>query len=291
MPKSQKAESELILNDDGSVYHLNLKAENIANTVFLVGDPGRVSKVSKHFDFIDFETSHREFITHTGRIGGKRDSVLTTGIGTDNIDIVVNELEAAVNIDPVNHVPKEEKRKLRLIRIGTSGAIQPDIPVNEFVCSSHGLGFDGLVHYYEFNQSDEDRHINEQIINYLNWSKDLSTPYVFEGSRELFGMLKPDNHVGITATTTGFYGPQGRSVNLPLRNVDMFKILQKFKFHDLRITNFEMETSALYGLSQMLGHEACSISVILANRARQEFSSDPGLAVERLIKQVLERLI
>ncbi len=291
MARQRNPASELILNKDGSVYHLNLKGENIANTVFLVGDPDRVPMVSRHFDFIDFETRHREFTTHTGRLSGKRFTVISTGIGTDNIDIVLNELEAAVNFDTEGQKSEQKRRKLVIIRIGTSGSIHEEIPVDSIVCSEYGLGLDGLVHYYDFDQTEEERSLNKQIKDHLAFSSELPEPYLFKGSEDLIELLGSDQTKGITVTSPGFYGPQGRFISIPLRHPEMFDLLKTFDHEKHKITNFEMETSAIYGLSKMLGHKACSISAILANRSRKEFSEDPEQSITKLIAFVLDRVV
>ncbi len=283
-------ESELVLNKDGSVYHLHLRAEHIADTVLLVGDQGRVSRISQLFDHIEVKISNREFVTHTGTYKGRRFTALSTGIGTDNIDIAINELDAAVNIDLDSRVPREQKRCLNLIRIGTSGALHGDIPVDSSVISTHGLGFDGLLYYYRYQFSESEKLMNEKINQHLNWDARLSLPYVVEASSELLNLLSPDMIPGITATASGFYGPQGRQLNLQLANSRINESLQSFQFQGHRITNFEMETSALFGLGKILGHKCCTCCAIIANRVSRKYSSNHHIAIDALIKKVLDRL-
>jgi len=284
-------ESELVLNEDGSVYHINLRPEHLADTIILVGDQGRVAKVSKHFDVIEHQRQNREFVTHTGRIGSKRLSVISTGIGCDNIDIVINELDALVNIDLENRVIKTEKKSLNLIRLGTSGSLQKDIPVDSFILSSHGVGFDGLMNYYRSGREVEDSMLTEEFIKHTSWNSDLPRPNIIPGSRELINLIKEGTHQGITATAGGFYGPQGRILRLT-PNVDQLnELLTSFKHEGLRITNFEMETSALYGLSAALGHKAATVCAIIANRLAKRYSENHNVTVEKLIEHLLTRLV
>jgi uridine phosphorylase len=289
MKNSSLPESELVLNKDGSVYHLHLKEEHIADNVIVVGDQGRVEVISKYFDTIEYRIRNREFVTHTGTFKGKRVTALSTGIGTDNIDIVVNELDAAVNIDPVARVIKTEKRKLKIVRIGTSGALQADIPVGSHVVSEFGLGFDGLVFYYNYDFTPIERDLMERINHHLEWNEDLSTPYIAQ-SGKLIDVVGDGMIRGITATASGFYGPQGRRLSLVPKDSDMNKRLTSFAYKNHRVTNFEMETSALYGLGRMLGHDCVTCCLIIANRIRKEFSEDHGEDIKRLIETVLERL-
>lgn len=283
-------ETEYILNPDGTLYHIHLANEHVAGFVILVGDPGRVQEVSSHFDTVEHRSQNREFITHTGHYKNKRITVMSTGIGTDNIDIVVNELDAAVNIDPRTRKVKANKRKLNLIRIGTSGALHADIPVGAPVISSHGLGLDGLVHYYQYPFNTEETNLQDKIKDHLDWDEKLPKPYVATGSSFLISGLGQGMVTGITATAPGFYGPQGRSLRLPLRHPDLNEKLQTFRSGSHRITNFEMETSALYALGKMLGHECCTICSIIANRARKEYSKDAHGQVNNLIGDVLDRI-
>jgi uridine phosphorylase len=283
-------ETELILNPNGSVYHLKLLPENIADNIIIVGDQGRVEAVSKFFDVIDFKMQNREFITHAGTYKGKRVMVLSSGIGTDNIDILVNELDAAVNIDLKTRTIKEQKRSLNIVRIGTSGALQQDIPVDSFVVSTHGLGFDGLMNYYLDLPSVNDNEISEAFIKQTNLNKNLPYPYVVKGSETLINKIGFDLIKGITATAPGFYGPQGRKLRLSPWVEDFNQQLTDFKFKENRITNFEMETSALYGLGALLGHQTCTVCAIIANRVAKQYSKNYHVAVEQLIQLVLERL-
>jgi uridine phosphorylase len=283
-------ETELILNPNGSVYHLKLLPENIADNIIIVGDQGRVEAVSKFFDVIDFKMQNREFITHGGTYKGKRVMVLSSGIGTDNIDILVNELDAAVNIDLKTRTIKEQKRSLNIVRIGTSGALQQDIPVDSFVVSTHGLGFDGLMNYYLDLPSINDNEISEAFIKQTNWNKNLPYPYVVKGSETLINKIGFDLIKGVTATAPGFYGPQGRKLRLSPWVEDFNQQLTDFKFKENRITNFEMETSALYGLGGLLGHQTCTVCAIIANRVAKQYSKNYHVAVEQLIQLVLERL-
>ncbi len=287
---SQIPETELILNANGSVFHLHLLPEHIADNIIIVGDPGRVETVSGYFDTVDFKVQNREFVTHTGTFNGKRVMVLSSGIGTDNIDILINELDAAVNIDLQTRKIKKDHKKLNIVRIGTSGALQRDIPVDHFVVSSHGLGFDGLLNYYlnlPFVNEDE---ISEAFISQTNWHRNLPYPYAVKGSDMLIEKIGFDLIKGITATAPGFYGPQGRKLRLTPWVEDFNQQLTDFKFKENRITNFEMETSALYGLGKLLGHETCTVCAIIANRVAKKYSKNYHVAVEKLIQLVLERL-
>ncbi len=287
---SRIAESELILNSRKAIYHLDLLPEELAETIILVGDPDRVKKVSKHFDKIEHQGQHREFITHTGYIGNKRLSVTSTGIGPDNIDIAVNELDALVNIDFDTRMVKEKHTKLNLIRFGTSGSLQAEIPVDSFVASTHGLGLDNLMNYYDYTKRMEDHDIVDAFVSQTQLSTQITVPYVFSGSDMLIDKFAHDFHKGITVTCPGFYGPQGRVLRLGLASPGLISKLTEFKFNNHRITNFEMETSAIYGLGKLLGHECLSVNAIVANRIVQEFSKDSHVAVERLIERSLELL-
>ena len=283
-------ESELILNPNGSVYHLNLRPENIAKNVIFVGDPDRVEKITKHFDSIEFKTQKREFKTQTGSFNGKRITVISTGIGPDNIDIVLNELDALVNIDLITRKPKDKLTSLNIVRIGTSGSLQHDIPVDSFVLSTHGLDLNAMLHAYQINPVSNPT-IENAFIAHTNWNPDKGRPLIIENSNTLEKKFYSNQtHKGITATAGGFYGPQGRVLRLPLQDPDLNHKIDSFNFNGLRITNLEMETSVIYGLSKLLGHKALSLNVIIANRANGTFSKNPGLAVENLIKYGLERI-
>lgn len=284
------AETELILTEDKRVYHINLKAEDVADTVIVVGDQGRVSQISSLFSKIDFKTEHREFVTHTGLYNGKRITVLSTGIGTDNIDIVMNELDAAVNINPETRELNPKLRNLNIVRFGTSGALQGEIPVNGIVVSSHGIGLDGLLNFYEGWKNVNETPISEAFIKHVNWQSNLPYPYCIKGSETLLEKFRSGNHVGITATAPGFYGPQGREIRLKASSKNLNDLLTSFDHNGLKITNFEMETSALYGLGTMLGHNCLTACVIIANRVRKEFTKDYKKSVELLIENSLERL-
>ncbi len=281
------AESELIINNRGAVYHLNVRPDELANTVITVGDPDRVKEVSKHFDKIEHRLQHREFITHTGYIGNKRISVVSTGIGPDNIDIVVNELDALVNIDFESRTIKQQLTPLHIIRLGTSGALQADIPVDAFVVSTHGLGIDNLLHFYRHDNNEEEKQLVHAFVTHTQVQDSLSYPYIASAGSQLLKHFVQGYQHGITITCPGFYGPQGRVLRLGLSNPTFVDRLTQFQFGQHRITNFEMETSAIYGLGKMMGHQCLSISAIVANRVKKEFSKDGGLAVENLIQKSL----
>jgi uridine phosphorylase len=283
--------SELILNPDGSVYHLNLKPEHIAQDIILVGDQDRVEKITKHFDSIEFSTQKREFKTQTGIYKGKRLTVLSTGIGPDNIDIVLNELDALVNIDLVSRKPKKTLTSLNLVRVGTSGSLQADVPVDAFVISSHGLDLNGMLHFYKIDDILNPA-IEDAFIKFTNWDSNKARPIVINNSQKLEKIFDSNQvYKGLTATAGGFYGPQGRVLRLPLQDPDLNKKMDTFNFEGMRITNFEMETSVIYGLSKLLGHHALSLNAIIANRATGEFSKDPKAVVERLITYTLNKLV
>lgn len=286
----QFPETELILTNENRVYHINLKGEDIADDVIVVGDQHRVAQISSLFSKIDFKTEHREFITHTGTFNGKRITVLSTGIGTDNIDIVLNELDAAVNINLEKRELNKTHRSLNIIRLGTSGALQADIPVNGLVVSSHGLGLDGLLNFYEDWKTINEDAISEEFIKHTSWLKNLPYPYCVSASEQLLQKFRSGNHVGITATAPGFYGPQGREIRLKAASRNLNELLTSFRLNDHRITNFEMETSALYGLGKLLGHNCLTVCVIIANRVRKEFTGDYKKSVEVLIENCLNRL-
>lgn len=282
--------SELILNADGSIYHLNLLPEDIATTIITVGDPDRVADVSNYFDHIELKKGKREFLAHTGVLNNKRITVISTGIGTDNIDIVLNELDALVNIDFEKRCIKAHKTQLDIIRIGTSGAIQPEIPVDSFLLSEYAIGFDALLHFYD---SDKVVHseITDAFIAQTNWSSSKSVPYVVRCDEHLAATLKSNSiKQGFTATNIGFYGPQNRKLRLETSDKTLPKKLSNFQFEDLKITNLEMETSGIYGLSKLLGHRAVSMNCILANRATGTFSENPDKSVKQLIKYTLKQL-
>ncbi|ARV08556.1 phosphorylase [Winogradskyella sp. PC-19] len=283
--------SELILNPDGSVYHLNLKPEHISDTIIFVGDQDRVEKITKHFDSIEFTTQKREFKTQTGHYKGKRISVISTGIGPDNIDIVLNELDALVNIDLDTRKPKENLTSLNIIRIGTSGSLQKDVPVDSFLISTHGLDINGMLHFYQI-EGISNPEIENEFIKHTNWDKNKARPIIINNSAYLQQFFEStDVHKGMTGTAGGFYGPQGRVLRLPLQDASLNNKLDNFSYKDYRITNFEMETSVIYGLSKLLGHEALSLNAIIANRANGTFSQNPKYTVEKLINYALDRII
>lgn len=284
------AASELILNPDGSVYHLNLKPENIATNIIFVGDQNRVPKIAAHFESIEFDTQKREFRTITGTYKGTKISVISTGIGPDNIDIVMNELDALVNIDLKTRTVKTTHTKLNIVRIGTSGSLQSDIPVDSFVLATYGLGFDGLLQSYDCEHILE-AEMEDAFIKHTKWSPRKSRPYLVKGSELLIQKLKSDKvFIGVTATAGGFYGPQGRVLRLALQDPSLNSKIDNFEFDGYKVTNLEMETSAIYGLAKLLGHEACSMNAIIANRANGTFSEDPYKPVEDLIVYTLNKL-
>lgn len=283
-------DSELILNPDGSVYHLNLKPEQIATTILFVGDQDRVEKITKHFDTIEFTVQKREFKTQTGTYKGKRISVVSTGIGPDNIDIVLNELDALVNIDLKTRKVKDTLTALRIIRIGTSGSLQADIPVDHFVMAQYGLGLDNMLRSYLIDSISETR-LEKAFIEHTNWDLKKGTPYFIGCSPELEQLIESEQiHKGITATAGGFYGPQGRVLRLGIQDSALNSKMDSFSFEGHRITNLEMETSAIYGLGKLLGHHCLSMNAIIANRANGTFSQDPYKAVDELILYTLNKL-
>jgi len=281
-------ESELILNPDGSIYHLNLRPEQVADTIILVGDPNRVPRVSAYFDTIEFSTQKREFCTHTGTYKGKRLTALSTGIGPDNIDIVINELDALFNIDLHTRKPKEQLTSLNIVRFGTSGSLQADIPVDSFVLSSHGLGMDNMLHAYKEAPNVREIAMEEAFMAHTQWNTDKGRPYIVGCGETLKQRLLTDKvFEGITGTAPGFYGPQGRMLRLPVQDPTLNDKLHSFNYKGYRMTNLEMETSAIYGLSKLLGHQAVSLN---ANRAAGTFTKDTKKVVENLIVYGLEQL-
>ncbi|HEY4060565.1 MAG TPA: nucleoside phosphorylase [Puia sp.] len=281
------AESELIINNRGAIYHLDLRPEELATTVLTVGDPDRVGTVSKYFDAIEHRAQHREFVTHTGRVGNKRVSVVSTGIGTDNIDIVLNELDALVNIDLDTRTVKPRLTPLTIIRVGTSGALQKDIPVDGWVASTHGLGIDNLLNFYRHEENEEEKEILHSFATQTQLHHRLAQPYISGASAALLRHFTEGFHQGITVTCPGFYGPQGRVLRLGLSQPELIDRLTGFAYGPHRITNFEMETAGIYGLGKMLGHSCLSLSAIVANRVEKTFSKDGTAAVEGLIKETL----
>lgn len=285
--------SELIITSEGRIYHLGLHPDDIAHTIITVGDPDRVARVSRHFDRIDLKIAKREFVTHTGWIGSKRLTVLSTGIGPDNIDIAVNELDALVNYDFNTLDPKEALTPLRIIRLGTSGAIQEDIDPGTMVISRFGLGLDNLMQYYLYENTTREKELLETLNTFLQFRFALPTsPYVFEGDSFLANTLGQGLEQVITLTSPGFYGPQGRALRAPVRlNSTALDSLRHYHFGEYRIANFEMETSAIFGLAHLLGHQAISCNVILGNRIKKTFSSDAYSSIDRMIVLQLERIV
>ena len=282
------AESELIINDRGAVYHLDLRPEEIAGTVVTVGDPDRVKEVSKFFDSVEVKRQHREFISHTGYIGKKRLTVLSSGIGPDNIDIVMNELDALANIDFVTRQVKTNLSSLNIIRIGTSGSLQADIPVDSFVASTHGLGIDNLLNFYRHEQNEQEKQLLHSFVTHTQMHGQTSYPYISSAAASLIKNFVTGFHQGITVTCPGFYGPQGRVLRLGIRNPELVNRLTDFRFGQHRIANFEMETSAIYGLGKLLGHNCLAINAIVANRVQKEFSKDGKATVEKLIRKFID---
>ena len=284
-------ESELILNPDGSIYHLNLKKENVSTTIILVGDPGRVERISQYFDTIEFQTQKREFCTHTGTYKGKRLTVISTGIGPDNIDIVINELDALFNIDMETRQSKEKLTSLEFVRVGTSGSLQSDIPVDSIVLSTHGLGMDNMFHSYQDAPKVREKSIENAFVKHTNWCMDKGQPYIVECRQELKNkLISEKTFLGMTGTAPGFYGPQGRVLRLAVQDANLNDKLHNFNYEGVRMTNLEMETSAIYGLSKLLGHQAVSLNAIIANRANGTFTKDPKQAVKNLIEYALDKL-
>ena len=280
-------ESELILNDRGAVYHLNLLPEELAETIITVGDPERVQEVSKYFDVIEVKQQHREFVTHTGLINKKRISVVSTGIGTDNIDIVLNELDALVNIDLKTRTILPQLKSLNIIRIGTCGSLQKHIAVDSYIASTHAIGIDNLLNYYVHSNNEEEKNILQHFINHTQISENFSRPYIAGASVALLKNFVEDFYNGITITCPGFYGPQGRVLRLGLTFPDLIDSFTQFQFGNNRIVNFEMETSGIYGLGKLLGHHCLSLNAVVANRIEKNFSSNAAYAVDQLIQKAL----
>lgn len=281
------APSELILTPRGTIYHLDLHPDQLADTIITVGDPGRVAEVSKHFDAIEHKAAHREFVTHTGRIGNKRISVVGTGIGPDNIDIVFNELDALANIDFETRTIREQKKSLNIIRFGTSGSLQADVPVDSLVVSSFGIGLDNLLHYYQHETNPEESYILNDFVRHAALERTSVAPYVAEGSIRLRNKFSDGFTQGITITCPGFYGPQGRVLRAHLAFPNLVHAFSTFQSRQHRVTNFEMETSAMYGLAKLLGHHSLSVNVIVANRISQTFTADGAAAVAGMIQKAL----
>jgi len=279
--------SELIINDRGAIYHLNLRPEEIADTIITVGDPERVASVSKYFDRIEHKLAHREFITHTGYIGQKRISVVSTGIGPDNIDIALNEIDALANINFDTRAINDQKKSVSIIRMGTCGSLQGEVGVNELVAGTHGLGIDNVLHFYEKENNEEEKAILAAFDEHTKISAHKIQPYIATASTDLIKHFTEGYSHGITVTCPGFYGPQGRILRLPLKMPNLVDQMTSFQYGQHRIANFEMETSAIYGLCNLLGHQCLSINVIIANRVKKEYSKDMGKAVDHMIQKSL----
>ena len=279
--------SELIINDRGAIYHLNVRPEEIADTIITVGDPERVASVSKYFDRVEHKLAHREFITHTGYIGQKRISVLSTGIGPDNIDIALNEIDALANINFYTRSINDQKKSVSIIRMGTCGSLQGEVGVNELVAGTHGLGIDNVLHFYERENNEEEKAILAAFDEHTKISAHKIQPYIATASAGLLKHFTEGYSHGITVTCPGFYGPQGRILRLPLKMPNLVDQMTSFKYGQHRIANFEMETSAIYGLCNLLGHQCLSINVIIANRVKKEYSKDMGKAVDHMIQKSL----
>ena len=285
------AESELIINADGSVFHLHLKPEELADKIILVGDPGRVATVASHFESKECEVESREFRTITGSYKGKRITVLSTGIGCDNIDIVVNELDALANIDFKTREEKKEFRQLELVRIGTCGGLQPNTPVGTFICSQKSIGFDGLLNFYAGRNEACDLAFEEAFKKHMNWSPLLCAPYVIDANAELISRINQGDMVnGVTIAAGGFFGPQGRELRVPLADPQQNEKVESFEYKGFKITNFEMESSALAGLSKLMGHKAMTVCMVIANRLIKEANTGYKNSIDTLIKTVLDRI-
>jgi len=284
--------SELILNKDGSIFHLHLQPEQLARNVILVGDPGRVELIAGFFEKIESRAANREFVSITGQYRGVRITALSTGIGTDNIDIVVNELDALVNIDLVSRKIKEKHTSLNLVRIGTSGSLQPDIPVGAFIASGKSIGFDGLLNFYSGRNQVSDLEFEKSFMSYTNWNDKLAAPYVVDASELLLEKIAGDNILqGVNISAPGFYGPQGRILRLALADPSLNEKIEKFRFNQLKITNYEMESSAIYGLSKLLGHHALTICLIIANRVTKDTHENYYPLMKEMVEMILDKLV
>ena len=291
MEKKYFAPSELIINEDGSIFHLHLKPENLADKVILVGDPGRVALVASHFERIDCEVSNREFRAITGIFHGKRITALSTGIGCDNIDIVVNELDALANIDFKTRTENENLRQLTLVRIGTCGGLQPYTPVGTYIASAKSIGFDGLLNFYAGRNQACDLEFEAEFKKQVEWNAQLGNPYVACADKELLDTIAADDMVrGVTIACGGFFGPQGRELRLPLQDPKLNEKIENFSYKDMQVTNFEMESSALAGLSTLMGHKAVTVCMVIANRLAKEANASYKNTIDGLIEKVLERI-
>ena len=282
--------SQLVLNNEGAIYHLNLHPDQLADNVIMVGDPGRVDMIASFFDKIEVKRQNRELVTRTGWFNGERITVLSTGMGTDNLDIVMNELDALANIDLKTRMPKETHRSLNLIRLGTCGALQPDIEPGNNVATRYAIGLDGLLYFYEKHKEVNEIAMRDAFIKQMDYPKDLPKPYVVEGSKMLFDKLAEGYYQGVTATAPGFYGPQGRTLRMHLSYPENNNKIENFDYQGWRVCNFEMESSALYGLGKMMGHNCLTICVAIANRVTEKFTTDYHPYVRKLVESTLERL-
>lgn len=283
--------SELIINNDGSIFHLHLKPEQLADNVILVGDPGRVAMIASYFDTQECSVSSREFNTITGTYKGKRISVISTGIGTDNIDIVMNELDALSNIDLDRRVEKENFRQLNIVRIGTSGGMQPEIPLGSFLISEKSIGFDGMLNFYAGRDAVSDLAFEDALKLHLNWNRQLAAPYVVDADEELVNRIGKDDMLrGVTISANGFYGPQGRVLRIDLADMHINDKIESFRYGKYKITNYEMEGSAIAGLSKLMGHKAMTVCCIIANRRVEAANTDYKPYIEKLVQVVLERI-
>ena len=283
--------SQLVLNNEGTVYHLALHPEELADDVILVGDPGRADIIASRFEKIEVKRQNRELWSRTGYYNGKRITVLSTGMGTDNLDIVMNELDTLANIDLKTRMPKAQHRTLNLIRLGTSGALQADIPVEDsYVATRYAIGLDGLLYFYKGNEAVNEIAMRDAFIGHMEYPKDLPMPYVVEGSQELLDKLGKGYFQGLTATAPGFYGPQGRTLRMPLAYPENNHKIEAFRYQDWRVCNFEMESSALYGLGKMMGHRCLTICAVIANRVSEKFCTDYHPYIDKLITNTLDRL-
>lgn len=282
--------SQLVLNAEGAVYHLNLHPDQLADTVIMVGDPGRVDMIASFFDKIEVKRQNRELVSRTGYFNGKRITALSTGMGTDNLDIVMNELDTLANIDLKTRMPKDEHKSLNLIRIGTCGALQPDIEVGQNVATRYAIGLDGLIYFYEKSKEVNEIAMRDAFIKQMDYPTDLPKPYVVEGSKKLFDQLAQGYYKGVTATAPGFYGPQGRTLRMHLAYPELNHKIEAFEHEGWRVCNFEMESSALYGLGKMMGHNCLTICVAIANRVTEKFATDYHPFIKKLVLDTLERL-
>ena len=283
-------DSELIINSNGTVFHLHIRPEQLADKIIVMGDPGRVTTTASFFDSIECEVQSREFHTITGMYKGKRITAMSHGIGTDNIDIVATELDALANVDFETREVKKEFKQLTIVRVGTSGGMQPHCPVGSFVVAEKSLGFDGLIHYYDGSEEIREKKFEEAFKKHVNWSPLHCSPYIVSADEELVERIGHDMIKGVTISAIGFYGPQGRHVRLPLADPKLNSKIESFRFDDYSITNYEMESSALAGLSKMMGHKAMTVCSIIANRVALESNADYQGSIEDLIKIVLERI-